>query len=426
MATLDPRNDAVVIRVVYDGAPMAGKSTSVRALGRGLGGEVVSPAEVSGRTLYFDWLDYTGGLFEGRRIRCQIISVPGQATLAPRRRRLLESADVIVFVGDSTPTGFAGDRSYLSGLQRVLESVGGPPVGIVFQANKRDHSGAVPLDTIRSMLEELGLRVGVVESIATESSGIREAFVFAVRLALDRVRELMRLGELTGARPAVDGPDELLRDLKVHEEGSMDYAAETGLVHTRMAEVQSNSLVANALAEVARAELAHAEVARAESAQAAMTPAEVVQAAMARAPTLQAAEARVAEPPSGAVQPAANGQAVSVDAQVPAIPDDRVASGLVWPPVDGRLVLHELTQTQVPLTRSADDSWNGEVPGRWQLHSDAYEVFDELEEGRSVLVRYARIQAVAARDRVASCCLVLAADGHGRHRLWRIDRIAAN
>jgi hypothetical protein len=107
----------VVIRIVYDGAPMAGKSTSVRALGRGLGGEVVTPAEVSGRTLYFDWLDYTGGLFEGRRIRCQIISVPGQATLAPRRRRLLESADVIVFVGDSTPAGFAADRSYLNGVQ---------------------------------------------------------------------------------------------------------------------------------------------------------------------------------------------------------------------------------------------------------------------------------------------------------------------
>src|SRR3984957_3535850 len=244
MAILDPRSDAVVIRVVYDGAPMAGKTTSVRALGRGLGGEVASPAEVSGRTLYFDWPDYTGGLFEGRRIRCQIISVPGQATLAPRRRRLLEGADAIVFVGDSTPTGFAADRSYLSGLQSVLERLSGPPVGIVFQANKRDAADAVPIATVRSMLADLGLRVGVVESIATESSGIREAFVFAVRLALDRVRELMRLGELTGARPAVDGPDDLLRDLKVHEEGSMDYAAETGLVHTRMAEVQSNSLVA--------------------------------------------------------------------------------------------------------------------------------------------------------------------------------------
>src|SRR5215469_4979104 len=134
MAILDPRTDTVVIRVVYDGAPMAGKSTSVRALGRGLGGEVVSPAEIAGRTLYFDWLDYTGGLFEGRRIRCQIISVPGQATLAPRRRRLLQSADAVVFVGDSTPGGFAADRAYLKGLRLALEAVAGPPVGIVFQA----------------------------------------------------------------------------------------------------------------------------------------------------------------------------------------------------------------------------------------------------------------------------------------------------
>ena len=71
MAVLDARSDAVVIRIVYDGAPMAGKTTSVGALGRGLGSNVLTPAEVGGRTLYFDWLDYTGGLFEGHRIRCQ-------------------------------------------------------------------------------------------------------------------------------------------------------------------------------------------------------------------------------------------------------------------------------------------------------------------------------------------------------------------
>ena len=53
MAVIDPRAQAVVIRIAYDGAPMAGKSTSVRALGKGLGASVVTPEEVSGRTLYF-------------------------------------------------------------------------------------------------------------------------------------------------------------------------------------------------------------------------------------------------------------------------------------------------------------------------------------------------------------------------------------
>src|SRR5262245_19461841 len=102
MAVLSLSKDALVIRVVYDGPPMAGKTTSVRSLAGKLGSDVKAPEEVECRTLYFDWLDYTGGLFEGRRIRCQIVSAPGQATLASRRRRLLETADVVVFVSDST------------------------------------------------------------------------------------------------------------------------------------------------------------------------------------------------------------------------------------------------------------------------------------------------------------------------------------
>jgi signal recognition particle receptor subunit beta len=384
MAILDPRSDAVVIRVVYDGSPMAGKTTSVRALGRGLGGEVSSPAEVSGRTLYFDWLDYTGGLFEGRRIRCQIISVPGQATLAPRRRRLLEGADAIVFVGDSTPTGFAADRSYLSGLQTVLERLSGPPVGIVFQANKRDHADAVPIGKVRSMLADLGLRVAVVESIATESSGIREAFVFAVRLALDRVRDLMRTGELAAARPEVDSAQELLEDLKRVEDGSMDYAALTGLVHTRLAEIQPDTMLVKALAEAVGSD---DDSAGANGISAAPTSAHF----------------------------GANLE--------PATPDDRVASGLIWPPVDGRLVLHELAQANVALTRSAEGDWSAVANGRWRMHSAADDVFAELEQGRAILVQAARNQAVA-REKTASCCIALAADGHGRHRLWRIERMS--
>jgi signal recognition particle receptor subunit beta len=374
MAILDPRSDAVVIRLVYDGAPMAGKTTSVRALGRGLGAEVTSPAEVSGRTLYFDWLDYTGGLFEGRRIRCQIISVPGQATLAPRRRRLLESADAIVFVGDSTPMGFAADRSYLSGLQTVLEHLSGPPVGIVFQANKRDHADAVPIDTVRSMLADLGVRVGVVESVATESLGIREAFVFAVRLALDRVRDLMRTGELPSARPEVDSAQELLEDLKRSEDGSMDFAALSGLVHTRLAELQPDTMLVKALAEAVGEE----------------------------------------DPPS---LPATS------ENFAPATPDDRVASGLIWPPVDGRMILHELAQAAVALVRSAEGDWSAVANGRWHMHSPADGVFEELEQGRAILVQSARTQATA-REKAAPCCITLAADGHGRYRLWRIERIA--
>jgi len=373
MATLDPRSDAVVIRIVYDGAPGAGKTTSVRALGRGLASEVVTPAEVDGRTLYFDWLDYTGGLFEGRRIRCQIISVPGQTMLAPRRRRLLESADAIVFVGDSTPAGFAVDRGYLGGVRSVLDNLAGPSVGIVFQANKRDCPGAIPIESVRSMLDELGLRVAVIESVATDGNGIREAFVFAVRLALDRVRELMRTGELTTTPPEVNSAQDLLEELKRSEAGSMDYAALSGLVDTRLAEVQPDSILVNSL----------------------------IEAVQIKEQTL-----------------------LPTASDPPATPDGGVASGLIWPPVDGRLVLHELSQSQIVLTRSEWGDWSGVASGKWHLYTPAEAVFPEMEQGRAQLVQAARMQAALPRANPVSCCLVLAADGHGQFRLWRIERIS--
>jgi hypothetical protein len=378
MAVLDPRSDTVVIRVVYDGAPMAGKSTSVGALGRGLGSDVYSPAEVGGRTLFFDWLDYTGGLFEGRRIRCQIISVPGQATLAPRRRRLLESADAIVFVGDSSPAGFIADRAYLSGLSRVLDQLPGPPVGVVLQANKRDHAHAVPVENIRSMLDSMDLRVGVVESIATDGSGIREAFVFAVRLALDRVRELMRTGQLQRVRPQVDSAQELLDLLKRSEDGSMEYAAAAGLVHTRVSDVRPQSIVSEALAQAAR---------------------------------------------ENEIETAG---AVGRDGYVPATPDERVGSGMVWPPVDGRTVLQEVARAHVQLNRTEQGDWAGAANGRWQVHSAASEVFEDIDEGRMVLVQSARVHAANARGKAVERCVVLASDGHGRYRLWHIARLTTN
>jgi signal recognition particle receptor subunit beta len=386
MAVLDRENGCVVIRIVYDGAPMAGKTTSVAALGRGLGASVFSPAELEGRTLFFDWLDYTGGLFEGHRIRCQIVSVPGQATLAPRRRRLLESADVVVFVGDSSPAGFAADRRYLAALSSVLRGLRGPPVGIVMQANKRDLPDAVPLEQLQSMLDELQVRIGIVESVATEGSGVRESFVFAVRLALDRIRELMRIGDLPTARPKIDTAEDLLGELQQAEAGALDLATASGLKHTRLQDLQemkTASPAAAALREVMRDE---------------------------------------APPPVAVPKPAVTNVEIEQD-RPPQLPDERVASGLVWPPVDGRLILHELVGRTVPLHRNDEGDWSGLIGERWQLRSAADAVFATVDEGRAVLLHWARLHAASDGLLSAGRCIAVAADGAGKFRLWQVVRV---
>jgi len=388
MAVLDPQDNCIVIRVVYDGAPLAGKTTSVTALGRGLGGRVTSPAEIGGRTVYFDWLDYTGGLFEGHRIRCQIVSVPGQASLAPRRRRLLETADVVVFVGDSSPAGFEVDRRYLQALCTALRATGGPPVGVVLQANKRDLPDATPLDELRTMVDGIDRRIGIVESVARDGSGIREAFVFAVRLALDRVRELMKTQQLHQVRPDIDNADDLLRSLQQAEEGALDLAVDGGLKHTYVHDIQQTSMASQALTEALRENV----------------------------------DASVPEP---AVAEPAPPSIMQSDLP-PALPDERVASGLIWPPVDGRMILHETAQQRPALARHADGGWFGSIGERWQLHTAASAVFASLDDGRNELVQWARMHVSALGALSKERCIVLAADGGGSFRLWQIVRIGTS
>ena len=86
MAVIDDTRGVLVVRIVYDGPALSGKTTSLKALARGVGREITTPQETAGRTLFFDWVDYVGGLFDGRQIRCQIVSVPGQLDLAERER----------------------------------------------------------------------------------------------------------------------------------------------------------------------------------------------------------------------------------------------------------------------------------------------------------------------------------------------------
>ncbi|MET0386935.1 MAG: hypothetical protein ABW321_13295, partial [Polyangiales bacterium] len=162
MAVLDRERDVIVLRIVYDGPPEAGKTTSLRALAGGLGHTVESPAEQYGRTLYFDWLDYTAGRFEGRPIRCQIVSVPGQPELVQRRLRLLRDADVVVLVGDSSAGRIEESLESLRFVARFLARRAAPQPAVVFQANKRDLPDAVPLKVLRERVREVATQTGVI------------------------------------------------------------------------------------------------------------------------------------------------------------------------------------------------------------------------------------------------------------------------
>ncbi len=215
MPLIDRRTDAVVLRIVYDGPPEAGKTTNLRQLcdrlSLGRRGPLESPGG-GARTQFFDWLDVTGGYVAGRRLRCQLVTVPGQSELAGRRRHLLATADAVVFVVDSRPEALGAVQGSLQGLRRALARRAGIP--LLVQANKQDVPGAV---AAAALVERLHLEpdTPVIEAEAASGVGVLETFMLGVRLAVDRVRaDLVRGGVGEGDAAGAAQLLEELRDLE--------------------------------------------------------------------------------------------------------------------------------------------------------------------------------------------------------------------
>ena len=192
MAIFDPVEQRLCIQVVYDGVGGAGKTTNLKALcslfATQRTTELVSPGEAEGRTLYFDWVQIMAGAICGFPLMCQIISVPGQAVLTPRRRHLLSNADVVVFVCDSDPAGIERARLGLALLDEI-----GRDVPVIVQANKQDGAHAL---SGRRVVEALGRDAPVVEAIATEGVGVIDTFVAAVRIVSRKMHEESDAGAL--------------------------------------------------------------------------------------------------------------------------------------------------------------------------------------------------------------------------------------
>lgn len=342
MAIYDPEDGVHVVRIVYDGAALAGKTTSLRKLAEIFHRPLFSAEEAEGRTLFFDWLDLVGGRFEGSPIRCQIVSVPGQAALDGRRRALLETADAVVLVVDSTRSGVAETRRAIATLRETLEKKQ-PPIGVILQANKRDSSDALPLQEIQSLTETLGA-VALTQTIATAGKGVRETLVFAVRLALDRAQELARTGALGRGPPEIKSGEELL-------------------------------------AAIRRAEAAPGE------------------------------ELREAAAPSAEKALPARG--------TPALPRSDVAPGSIWPPVEGRMLLHEAERGATVPERTKRGDWLVRHDG-WRWHSALEDVFDCRDRARDVLIEWAQWHT-RVRVRLSDPRLIVLADAlPGAWRLWQI------
>jgi signal recognition particle receptor subunit beta len=367
MPTVDKERGVLVVRVVYDGPPMSGKTTTLRSLAQGLGVPITSPSEQNGRTLFFDWVDYVGGLFEGRQIRCQIVSVPGQRELAARRQALLSAADAVVLVADTRESEIGSSYERLRELLAWCRSHD-PPVGVVVQANKRDAPDSVPRSRIHAEFAKIA-PIAVVDSVATSGDGVRQAFVFSVRLALDRVRALSATSRLREGPTDIEGPLQLVEQLRP--------LSVAPLVDTPVIDAPSTG-------------------------------------------TFPELEQLAPYPDS--LPPSSERGAKTAQPERVFVPDPMMPGGFIWPPVDGRMLLQEVAQLEQTPVRTRRGDWWASGEG-WRFHSAAGSLFGDADMGRNKLIEWARLHAANVQRLSPGRTVILADAGAGRFRLWQLVRV---
>jgi len=191
MPSYDSARNCHVVRIVYDGPGMAGKTTNLKricdVIPSSRRSEMYTPAELKGRTMFFDWLEIDGPTQGGQALKFQLITVPGQVERAYRRKPLIEMADVVAFVCDSSPGSIPDTMRTFSRL-RALMRRRKEKLPLVVQANKQDVLDAMSPDKLRKRLK-LDDTVPVISATAETGNGVKETLMTAIRVGVHTMRE---------------------------------------------------------------------------------------------------------------------------------------------------------------------------------------------------------------------------------------------
>ncbi len=364
MPIYDPFEQRMAVRVVYDGVACAGKTTNLRQLCTLFLAqrttELYSPGDMHGRTLFFDWMQIQAGVVSGFPLLCQVVSVPGQVVLTPRRKHLLATADVVVYVCESHEGAMRSARSGLE-LYDLVAKERGVPIPLVIQANKQDQVDAFDGPALLRALGREG--VPVVEGIASEGVGVVDTFVTAVRTVVRAIQARTEVDELHVPVRRADTAEAVLSRL-LEEELAPEWAAEMLLE-----EAQAAFLVEEAMAVVATDPEARAAAAAAaeELSHIDMTPPPVVD--------------ETAAAPSAPV--------ASLTAP-PILPRHDVPTGFIWPAHTGRATVRSLAMTGLEANALDAEGRVVHVAHGYVASTSTRARFGDGEAARQALVKSAR------------------------------------
>jgi len=209
MARVSADTAGVNARILYWGAPGAGKVTNLRNVAARLRpdhrGEMRSVPTRIDPTVTYTLIPIELGEIGGMRTCIEMVAVPGQPEQAPTRKQLLDEVDGIVFVADSRSERIEENLASLEELRKALADYARPieEVPLVIQYNKRDLADAYAIDELHRRIALPG--VTVFEAVASEGTGILQTLSTISKKVIRALREQ----SLTNQTPPARAPQPL-------------------------------------------------------------------------------------------------------------------------------------------------------------------------------------------------------------------------
>ncbi len=171
----------MIVKVVYYGPGLCGKTTSLQVLHQKTiperKGELYFLATETDQTIYFELLPLHVGEIKDFKLRFQVYTVPGQVKYNNTRKAVLQGVDAIVFVADSQRTRQEANQISFKNLQYNLK--GGynillKDIPLVYEYNKRDMNDLLTIDELNHELNPW--RLPYFETVAIKGKGVLDAF----------------------------------------------------------------------------------------------------------------------------------------------------------------------------------------------------------------------------------------------------------
>lgn len=197
MIEYDQQNRKMVLKLVYYGPALSGKTTNILQLhdliSRQKRGELMVMDTVGDRTMYFDLLPFFLVAPSGLKIKLKVYTVPGQVQHDSTRKAVLQRADGVAFIADSQLSQETINCESFENLEKNLSIVGLDieQLPLVVQFNKRDLSEIFPEEEIRQTWQATNIPIFMASAL--NGWGVLETFIKLAELTYQSMDQRYQL-----------------------------------------------------------------------------------------------------------------------------------------------------------------------------------------------------------------------------------------